>query len=52
MFVVPKGVRHKPIAAEECHIPLCERKSTAHTGDVVTEKTRSIEGHLEVNDKT
>lgn len=43
MFIVPKGVRHNPIAEEECHILLFERKSTAHTGDVITEKTRTIE---------
>jgi mannose-6-phosphate isomerase-like protein (cupin superfamily) len=47
MFVVPKGVRHNPIAEEECHILLFERKSTAHTGDVITEKTRTIEEQLE-----
>jgi mannose-6-phosphate isomerase-like protein (cupin superfamily) len=46
MFVVPKGVRHNPIAEEECHILLFERKSTAHTGDVITEKTRTIEEQL------
>ena len=46
MFVVPKGVRHNPVADEECHILLIERKSTLHTGDVVTEKTRSIAQQL------
>jgi mannose-6-phosphate isomerase-like protein (cupin superfamily) len=46
MFVVPKGVRHNPVAEDECHVLLFERKSTAHTGDVVTEKTRSIEEQL------
>jgi len=46
MFIVPKGVRHNPIAEEECHILLFERKSTAHTGDVITEKTRTIEEQL------
>ena len=51
MFVVPKGVRHNPIAQEECHILLFERKSTAHTGKVITETTRSIEEQLGVNDK-
>lgn len=45
-FVVPRGVRHNPVASEECHIMLIERKSTRHTGDVVTEKTRSIEEQL------
>lgn len=42
MFVVPKGVRHNPVAESECHIMLIERKSTLHTGDVVTESTRSL----------
>ena len=46
MFIVPKGVRHNPVAAEECHILLLERKSTAHTGDVFTEKTRSMAEQL------
>jgi mannose-6-phosphate isomerase-like protein (cupin superfamily) len=47
MFVVPKGVRHNPVAEEECHILLFERKSTAHTGDVVIERTRSIAEQLQ-----
>jgi len=42
MFVVPKGVRHNPVADNECHIMLIERKSTLHTGDIVTENTRSL----------
>ena len=46
MFVVPKGVRHNPVAEQECHILLIERKSTLHTGDVVTDKTRSISEQL------
>lgn len=46
MFIVPKGTRHNPVAEEECQIILIERKSTAHTGDVVTEKTRSIAEQL------
>lgn len=46
MFVVPKGVRHNPVAEQECHIMLIERKSTLHTGNIVTEKTRSLEEQL------
>lgn len=46
MFVVPKGTRHNPVADDECHVLLIERKSTAHTGDVITDKTRSIEEQL------
>jgi mannose-6-phosphate isomerase-like protein (cupin superfamily) len=41
-FVVPKGVRHMPVAPEECLVMLIERKSTAHTGNEITEKTRSL----------
>jgi mannose-6-phosphate isomerase-like protein (cupin superfamily) len=46
MFVVPKGVRHNPIANEECLLMLIEKKTTLHTGSVVTEKTRSLEEQL------
>jgi len=46
MYIVPKGVRHKPSADDECHIMLIERKSTLHTGDVVNGLTRSIEDQL------
>jgi mannose-6-phosphate isomerase-like protein (cupin superfamily) len=45
-FVVPKGVRHNPIASEECHIMLIERKSTLHTGTEITEKTRTLAEQL------
>ncbi|MBB5866349.1 cupin domain-containing protein [Xanthomonas sp. 3058] len=46
MFVVPKGVRHNPVADEECHIMLIERKSTLHTGDLAIDKTRSLADQL------
>jgi mannose-6-phosphate isomerase-like protein (cupin superfamily) len=46
MFVVKKGVRHNPVAADECLLMLIERKSTLHTGDVVMEKTRSVAEQL------
>ena len=46
MFVVPKGVRHNPVAEQECHLMLIERKSTLHTGDVTTEKTRTLAEQL------
>jgi mannose-6-phosphate isomerase-like protein (cupin superfamily) len=42
-LVVPRGVRHNPVAAEECWVMLIETVTTKHTGDVVTERTRSIE---------
>jgi mannose-6-phosphate isomerase-like protein (cupin superfamily) len=46
MFVVPKGAMHNPIAEDECLIMLIEKKSTKHTGDLVTEKTRSLDEQL------
>lgn len=46
MFIVPKGVRHNPVADDECEIMLIERKSTLHTGDVLLEGTRSVEEQL------
>jgi mannose-6-phosphate isomerase-like protein (cupin superfamily) len=46
MFIVPKGVRHCPIAEHECLVMLVERKSTLHTGNVVTDRTRTIEQQL------
>ena len=39
MVVVPKGIEHKPVAEEECHIMLVEPAGTVNTGDVVDEKT-------------
>lgn len=45
-FVVPKGVRHNPVADEECLVMLVERKTTLHTGHEVTEKTRSLADQL------
>ena len=46
MFVVPRGVRHNPVAENECRLLLIERKSTLHTGTTVTDRTRSIEEQL------
>lgn len=46
LYVVPKGIRHNPVAEEECWVMLIEPKQTKHTGDVVTEKSKSIEEQL------
>lgn len=42
IFVAPRGVRHLPVADEETLIVLVEPASTLHTGEVVTERTRSL----------
>jgi len=39
MFVVPKGVEHKPRASAECKIMLIEPAGTVNTGDAGGERT-------------
>ena len=39
MFVVPKGVEHKPWAEKECHVLLVEPAETVNTGDAGGELT-------------
>lgn len=46
LFVVPKNTMHNPVADEECWLMLIEPVSTKHTGDVETDRTRSIEEQL------
>ena len=36
LFVVPRGVQHRPVADEETHILLIEPAGTPNTGDVAT----------------
>ena len=43
MYIVPKGMEHKPEAKEECWILLFEPKQTAHTGEVVSDLTKTEE---------
>lgn len=37
--IIPKGLEHRPVAAEEAHILLLEPKTTLNTGNVRDEKT-------------
>lgn len=39
MFVVPRGVEHKPVAARECKLMLVEPAGTRNTGDAGGELT-------------
>ncbi|WP_127140845.1 cupin domain-containing protein [Flagellimonas marinaquae] len=43
IIVVPKGVEHNPMTknGEEVHVLLFEKLSTAHTGNVLHEKTQT-----------
>ena len=45
-YVVPKGMKHNPIAEDECRIVLIETITTKHTGDVSIPETRSVEQQL------
>jgi len=38
-LIVPRGVEHKPVAAEEAHILMFEPEGTLNTGNVQDERT-------------
>ncbi len=42
LFVVPKGVEHRPVAIEEAHILLIEPTGTPNTGDATTAAPRVV----------
>ena len=42
MFVVPKGVEHRPVAREEVHLLLIEPTGTPNTGDAKTAAPRKL----------
>jgi len=39
MFVIPRGVEHRPVANEECKVMLVEPKGVVNTGDAGGELT-------------
>ena len=41
--IIPRGVEHLPVAAEEVHVLLLEPKSTVNTGDAPGERTVAAE---------
>ncbi len=43
LVIIPKGVEHLPVAAEEVHVLLLEPKTTVNTGDVDNERTVQAE---------
>nr|WP_256261392.1 cupin domain-containing protein [Pseudomonas gingeri] len=45
-YVIPKGVRHNPVADDECGIVLIETVTTLHTGDEITSRSVPIETQL------
>ena len=46
MFIVGRGIKHRVSSTEECKILLIENKSTAHTGEVISEITKGIDEQL------
>ncbi len=43
LYIVKRGVDHRVSSKEECQIMLIENKTTAHTGNVVSEITKGID---------
>ena len=43
LYVVPRGVEHCPVAYEETHLLLIERRGTANTGDADAEPAPEVE---------
>jgi len=39
MYIVPRGVEHRPVAEGEVHLLMFEPASTLNTGNVLNEKT-------------
>ncbi|OCR26016.1 cupin [Pseudomonas syringae] len=44
--VIPKGVRHNPVALDECGIVLIETVTTLHTGNEISPRSVPIEQQL------
>jgi mannose-6-phosphate isomerase-like protein (cupin superfamily) len=42
LFVVPKGVEHRPVAKEEAHVLIIEPSGTPNTGDRATAQPRRV----------
>ncbi len=42
VFVVPKGVEHRPVAEDEAHILLIEPQGTPNTGNTATAAARRV----------
>ena len=42
LFIVPKGVEHRPVAREEVHLLLIEPTGTPNTGDAATAAARQV----------
>jgi len=45
-IIVPRGVEHRPVAAEEVHVLLFEPASTLNTGNVTSDRTVAEPGRI------
>ena len=43
MYIVPKGIEHKPVAEKECHIMLIEPKGILNNGEINNEFTANLD---------
>ena len=43
MYIVRKGIEHKPVAEKECHIMLIEPKGILNTGEINNELTAGLD---------
>jgi len=41
LMVIKKGVEHKPVALEEAHVLMIEKRGTINTGNMVNEQTKT-----------
>jgi len=46
MIIVPRGLDHRPVADEECHVLLFEPVSTLNTGNTESELTKRTLSHV------
>ena len=42
MYIVPKGIEHRPVAREEVHLLLIEPTATPNTGNAATAAPRRL----------
>ena len=42
IFIVPRGVRHRPVADDECHVMLIEPTGMPNTGNAATAAPRRV----------
>jgi mannose-6-phosphate isomerase-like protein (cupin superfamily) len=45
-YVVKKGIKHKPESKDESWVMMIEKKETKHTGDIVSDITKSLDEQL------